>query len=79
MIGAAVKVTDEYQITIPEEVRQRLGVPAGDVVYLSMEGNRVVLSVTPGSWTDATRGLGAEMWRAEGGAVAIERERDSWA
>jgi len=78
MIIAAAKVTDEYQITIPEEVRQRLGVRAGDVVYLSLEGNQVVLSVTPGSWTDATRGLGAEMWRAEGGAVAIERERDSW-
>jgi AbrB family looped-hinge helix DNA binding protein len=77
MIVAATKLTDEYQITIPEAVRQRLGARAGDVVYLSLEGSQVVLSVAPASWTEATRGLGAAMWHAEGG-VAIDRERDSW-
>ena len=79
MVVSAAKLTDKYQITIPKEVRRRLGVQAGDVVYLSLEGSQIVLRGAPGGWTEATRGLGAEMWRAEGGgAAAIERERDSW-
>jgi AbrB family looped-hinge helix DNA binding protein len=78
MVVAVAQLTDEYQITIPEEVRRRLGLRAGDVVYFRLEGDQVVLSGSPGGWTEATRGLGAEMWQTEGGVSAIERERDSW-
>ena len=78
MVVSTAKLTDKYQITIPKELRHRLGLQAGDVVYLSLEGDQVVLRGVPGSWTEATRGLGAEMWREEGGEAAIERERDSW-
>ena len=78
MFIAVAQLTDEYQITIPEELRRRLGLQAGDVVYLRLEGDQVVLSGSPGSWTEATRGLGAETWRTEGGTAAIERERDFW-
>jgi aldehyde:ferredoxin oxidoreductase len=49
------------------------------VVYLAIEDDRVVLRAARGGWTESTRGLGAEVWRAEGGAeAAIGRERDSW-
>ena len=78
MVVAVAQLTDEYQITIPEEVRRRLGLRAGDMVYLRLEGDQVVLSGSSGGWTEATRGLGAEMWRSEGGAAVIERDRDSW-
>jgi hypothetical protein len=57
---------------------RRLGLRAGDLVSLSLENDRVVLRSVRGGWTESTRGLGAEMWRKEGGAAAIERERDSW-
>lgn len=78
MVLASAKLTEKYQITIPTEVRRRLGLQAGDLVYLSLEGDRVVLRGTRGGWTEASRGLGAEMWRKEGGVAAIERERESW-
>ncbi len=79
MAVASAKLTEKYQITIPSEIRRRLGLEAGDVVYLTIEEGRVVLHSARGGWTESTRGLGAEVWRAEGGgAAAIGAERDSW-
>ncbi|HXO20241.1 MAG TPA: AbrB/MazE/SpoVT family DNA-binding domain-containing protein [Thermoanaerobaculia bacterium] len=78
MVIATAKLTEKYQITIPTEVRRRLGLKAGDLVYLALEGEQVVLRAAPGGWTESSRGLGAEMWREEGGAAAVERERESW-
>ncbi len=79
MVAASAKLTEKYQITIPTEVRRRLGLRAGDLVHLVIEGDQVLLRTSPGSWTAATRGLGAELWREEGGgAQVIERERESW-
>jgi AbrB family looped-hinge helix DNA binding protein len=78
MVYTTAKLTEKYQITIPREVRRRLGLRAGDVIYLALEGEKVVLRGARGGWTEATRGLGAELWKEEGGAQAIERERDSW-
>lgn len=79
MVLSTAKLTDKYQITIPREVRKRLGLKAGDLVYLAFEEEKVVLRAVRGGWTEATKGLGAELWKAEGGGEAvIERERESW-
>jgi AbrB family looped-hinge helix DNA binding protein len=79
MILSTAKLTEKYQITVPTEVRRRLGLKAGDLVYLALEGEQVVLRAARGGWTESSRRLGAEVWQAEGGAVAaIERERGSW-
>ncbi len=79
MVLTTAKLTEKFQITIPTEVRKRLGLKSGDLVYLALEEGQVVLRASPGGWTESTRGLGAEVWNAEGGAeAAIERERESW-
>lgn len=79
MTIAGAKLTSKYQITLPAEIRRRLGLAAGDVVYLTIEEGEVVLRSARGGWTQSTRGLGAEVWRAEGGGeAAIEKERGSW-
>jgi AbrB family looped-hinge helix DNA binding protein len=78
MVVATAKLTSEYQITLPADVRRRLRLQAGDVVYLTLEGDRVILRGLQGGWTEAYHGLGAELWRSEGGGAAIEAERDSW-
>jgi AbrB family looped-hinge helix DNA binding protein len=78
MVIATAKLTEKFQITIPTAVRQQLGLKAGDAVFLALEGGEVVLRGAHGGWTEASRGLGAEMWKQVGGAEAIERERDSW-
>lgn len=74
----AARLTGKYQITIPTAVRRRLGLQPGDVVYLAVEADQVVLRAMPGGWTEASRGLGEDLWSREGGAEAIERERGSW-
>ena len=79
MVVASAKLTKKHQITIPSEVRRRLHLREGDVVYLAVEDDRVVLRAAQGGWTERTRGLGADMWRkAGGGAAVIDEERGSW-
>lgn len=66
-------------MTIPAAIRRLLGIAAGDMVIFSVEGGKVILRAAKGGWTESSRGLGAEVWkRAEGGAAALERERNSW-
>ncbi len=38
-----VKVTRKYQVTIPREIRELLGIRAGDELRVTVEGNRIVL------------------------------------
>lgn len=37
------KVTSKFQITIPRDVRREVGIKAGDVVKVGVEGGRVIL------------------------------------
>jgi AbrB family looped-hinge helix DNA binding protein len=79
MVLATAKLTEKFQITIPTEVRRLLGLKSGDLLYLAVDAGQVILRSCPGSWTESTQGLGADVWRAEGGAeAAVERERESW-
>ncbi len=78
MVVATAKLTNKFQITIPAEVRRRLRLSAGDALTLSVEGGQVTLRALKGGWTEASRGLGAELWRQAGGVEAIEVERRSW-
>jgi AbrB family looped-hinge helix DNA binding protein len=53
------KVARRYQITIPEEVRQELGINVGDVVDVSNQGGKVVIEKIRKNWDDVmdeTRG-----------------------
>jgi AbrB family looped-hinge helix DNA binding protein len=45
---AVVRVTRNYQITIPAEVRRRLGIKVGDRVVVEVEGDRIVIRKTAG-------------------------------
>lgn len=38
-----VKVTRNYQITIPKDIRKKLGIEVGDVLCVEVEGDRVLL------------------------------------
>lgn len=38
-----VKVTRSYQVTIPVEVREKLGIEIGDEFIVKVEGDRIVM------------------------------------
>ncbi len=38
-----MKVTRNYQITIPKDIRKKLGIEVGDVLRVEVEGDRVLL------------------------------------
>jgi len=39
----ATKVTRNYQITIPKEIREQLGINVGDILVFNIEGSKIVL------------------------------------
>ncbi len=42
-----VKVTRNYQVTIPAEVRDEAGIKIGDYLEVSVDGDRIVLRKVP--------------------------------
>ena len=38
-----VKVTRSYQITIPSEIRKKLGIEIGDMLTVKLEDDRIIL------------------------------------
>ena len=60
------KVTAKYQITIPPEVRRRLGIVPGAEVDIARQGDKYVLVVDPvetikKKWRGRFRGRGTTM------------------
>jgi AbrB family looped-hinge helix DNA binding protein len=54
---AVVRVTRNYQITIPAEVRRRLGIKAGDRVVVEVEGDKIVIRKAVGGLPRVRLGL----------------------
>jgi len=46
-VDLAAKVTSKGQITIPKEVRDALGITAGDQIVFRVEQHRALLAKTP--------------------------------
>jgi len=42
-----LKVSSKYQITIPKDLRETLGIEAGDQLYVAQEGGKLVLRPLP--------------------------------
>jgi AbrB family looped-hinge helix DNA binding protein len=50
-VDAAAKATSKGQVTVPKAVRDALGIKEGDEVVFRVEGNRALLTRTPGLLT----------------------------
>ncbi|MBS7249250.1 MAG: AbrB/MazE/SpoVT family DNA-binding domain-containing protein [Candidatus Freyarchaeota archaeon] len=71
-----VKVTRNYQITIPEEIRKKKGIKEGDrvVAWMDDEG-RIVIEKIEGSVVDESFGS----WKGEEeGTKYVDRVRKGW-
>jgi AbrB family looped-hinge helix DNA binding protein len=54
---AVVRVTRNYQVTIPAEVRRRLGIKVGDRLVVEVEGNKIVIRKAAGGLPRIRLGL----------------------
>ena len=77
-MGVTVKVSPKYQVVIPKELRQKLGIKPRDEVLVEEVGGIVVVVPKPKSFTNLLKGLGKETWEREEATEYVRRERRSW-
>lgn len=74
-----VRVNHRYQITLPKDVYEALGIGPGGELLGIVEGDSIRLLPKPEDWCVWIYGLGAETWASLGGGEAFLREeRASW-
>ena len=69
-----VKLSAKNQIVIPREVREALGVKAGDKLVAVPRRDVVILLRRPKKYSQAIAGIGKGLF----GADYLEQERKSW-
>jgi len=73
------KLTSKFQITIPADIRRRLGPHQGDAIVIDLEGDKAVLRPVHGGHVQRMSGLGKDVWaRLGGGDAYLQLERDAW-
>ena len=69
----AAKVSAKGQVVIPKQLREALGINPGDELLMVRSGDRIIVMKKPGSFVEALRGLGKEIWE---GVEPIEYVRE---
>jgi AbrB family looped-hinge helix DNA binding protein len=73
-----VRVSREYQIDVPDAVREELGMRAGDRLLVEVCGNHILLMPEPEDYARKLSGLHAEVWEGIDPREYVQRERDAW-
>lgn len=77
-----VKMSSQGQITLPKDVREKIGVKSGaEFVVSVVEDERmplVKLYPKPESWVEWTLGMDEDVWRGIDVDKWLRKERDSW-
>ncbi len=74
-----VKLSRRNQMVLPKAAREALGVKPGGRLLVLIEGKSVRLIPEPEDWSEWIYGLGAEVWKSQGGGEAfLKGERGSW-
>ena len=74
-----IKVNKKYQITIPQIVREKLNIKAGDSLLVDIQDGVIVLIPEPKRYTSHLQGLHAEIWKGVDVQKYINEERGAWA
>jgi len=69
-----VKLSTKNQIVIPREIREALGVKAGDKLLAVPRGDIVILLRRPKKYSKAITGIGKGLY----GPDYLTQERESW-
>ena len=69
-----VKLSTKYQIVIARDIRDALGVKAGDKLLVVPRGDTVILLRKPKKYSKAITGIGKELYATD----YLAKERESW-
>jgi len=77
---AISKLSQKYQITIPSEIRKKLGLKKGSRVLIKIRKKKeAVIKPVEISLTEKYKGMGKEVWKRLGGAEKyLKKERSLW-
>lgn len=73
-----VKLSKKFQITMPESIRDKTGLCAGNRLIINTEGDKINLVPLPGNYPEYTRNLHSKIWKNAGADKYIRNERKSW-
>ena len=79
MHATTAKVSSKNQIVIPREIRDALHIEGGDSILFVIRDGEVILWPRPRSFTEAMRGLHADVWDDVEIDRWIKEERQTWA
>jgi len=72
----SVKVSNRYQIAVPQLARKRLKIKGGDRLLVDVQDGMIVLLPEPQNYTQSLAGLHREIWEKSG--EYITGERNAW-
>jgi len=74
MATPSVKVSNRYQIAVPQQARKRLKIKSGDRLLVDVQDGMIILLPEPQSYTQSLAGLHREIWEKASNYVLSERE-----
>ena len=72
----SVKVSNRYQIAVPQHARRRLKIKSGDRLLVDVQDGMIVLMPEPQNYTQSLAGLHREIWEKTGDYIL--GERNAW-
>ncbi len=74
MATPSVKVSNRYQIAVPQQARKRLKIKSGDRLLVDVQDGMIILLPEPQSYTQSLAGLHRDIWEKASNYVLNERE-----
>lgn len=73
-----VKVSSKYQVVIPKEAREKVGLGKGDTLIVDVEDDVITMRRRPESFTEYGRGLHRDVWEGVEADRYLEELRGEW-
>jgi AbrB family looped-hinge helix DNA binding protein len=74
----SVKVSQRFQIAVPQLARKLLKIQGGDRLLVDIQDGMIILLPQPRRYTDAMAGLHREIWKNVDTQRIMDEERQSW-
>ncbi|NEO27498.1 MAG: AbrB/MazE/SpoVT family DNA-binding domain-containing protein [Kamptonema sp. SIO4C4] len=71
------KLDGQYQVIVPQEVRELLNLKPGDYLEVRVDNGKVVMTPQP-SATSRLFGKHQQIWQGEDAVAYVRSQRESW-